>query len=447
MQAKQNLFSKAALGFVVAATGVGAGDLLTASLAGSSVGLVILWAAWAGALLKFILNEGIARWQMATNRSIIEGWHLHLPSIFPWLFFIYFLLWSFYVGGALINACGVAGVGFISLGSPGLARIIWGCLHSLAGLILVWRGGFELFQRLMTYLTAAMVITVFLSVILIKPDWILILKGIFWPAFPRASSNWLLAVMGGVGGTVTIICYGYWIREKMRQGGEGLKECRFDLGVGYALTAFFGLAMVIIGSRIIVRGRGDEIAWQLAESLGQVLGPAGKALFLAGFWSAVFSSLLGVWQGVPYIFADFLRISRRSRLIKRFKQAKIKEGGKLRQEEAEGESSPEEKSILLTNEDLTRSLPYRIYLLALSFLPLVSLRFTVQKIQLIYALLGAFFMPFLALTLLILNNKKDLVPRDFRNGWLTNFFLIINLLFFSYCGWREIRPLLVSLFY
>jgi len=446
MRTKENLFSRAALGFVVAATGVGAGDLLTASLAGSSVGLIILWAAWAGALLKFILNEGIARWQMATNRSILEGWLLHLPSFFPWLFFLYFLFWSFYVGGALINACGVAGVGFISFGSPGLARIIWGCLHSLAGLILVWRGGFELFQRLMTYLTGAMVLTVFLSVILIKPDWLLILKRIFWPAFPKGGSSWLLAVMGGVGGTVTIICYSYWIREKMRQGGEGLKECRFDLGVGYALTAFFGLAMIIIGSRITVRGRGDEVAWQLAESLEQVLGPAGKALFLAGFWSAVFSSLLGVWQGVPYIFADFLRICRRSRLIKHLRQEKMKEKWKSGQIETEEKNSPEEQGISLTKEDLTRSLPYRIYLLALSFLPLVSLLFTVQKIQLIYALLGAFFMPFLAITLLILNNRRDLVPPDFRNGWLTNLFLVINLLFFSYAGWREIRPLLVSLF-
>jgi Mn2+/Fe2+ NRAMP family transporter len=446
MRAKQNFFSRAALGFVVAATGVGAGDLLTASLAGSSVGLVILWAAWAGALLKFVLNEGIARWQMATNRSILEGWLLHLPSIFPWLFFFYFILWSFYVGGALINACGVAGVGFISFGRPGLARIIWGCLHSLAGLILVWRGGFELFQRLMTYLTAAMVITVFLSVILIKPDWLLVLKGILWPSFPRSGSSWLLAVMGGVGGTVTIICYGYWIKEKMRQGGEGLKECRFDLGVGYALTAFFGLAMIIIGSRITVKGRGDEVAWQLADSLGQVLGPAGKILFLAGFWSAVFSSLLGVWQGVPYIFADFLRISRRSRLIKLLRGEMNEEGGKSRQEEPERKSFPEEKSPLEMNEDLTRSWPYRLYLLAISFLPLVTLLFTVQKIQLIYALLGAFFMPFLALTLLILNNKRNLVPPDFLNGWLTNFFLIISLLFFSYCGWREIRPLLLSLF-
>jgi len=54
-------FSKIVLGLLVAATGVGAGDLITASLAGSNLGVVILWAAVAGAVFKWLLNEGIAR--------------------------------------------------------------------------------------------------------------------------------------------------------------------------------------------------------------------------------------------------------------------------------------------------------------------------------------------------------------------------------------------------
>jgi Mn2+/Fe2+ NRAMP family transporter len=507
---KIDLWSRLTLGFIVAATGVGAGDLLTASLAGSAVGLSILWAAWVGAWLKFVLNEGLARWQMATGQSILEGWFFHLPRFFPWLFFVYFFLWAFYVGGALINACGVAGVGFFSMGHPGTARIIWGIAHSLAGLFFVWRGGFHLFQRLMTFLTAAMVLTVLSSVIWISPSWPKVLSGLVVPRFPHHGLSWLLGVMGGVGGTVTIICYNYWVREKGRKGLEGLKECRLDLAVGYGLTAFFGLAMVIIGSKIVVKGRGDEVALQLAEKLGEALGPAGKGLFLLGFWSAVFSSLLGVWQGVPYIFADFLRQRRASR------KKIIISGGKTEGQKisppvpsslpswptakassqplssptglfsssatatvpsassssssgsnnktrgvdidastvSTGDNSSEAKfappstrEIAETaGQDIHRSLAYRLFLIGLTLLPLVSLLFTVQRIQLIYAVLGALFMPFLAATLLLLNNRKDLVPASFRNTWVVNFFLGVNLIFFSYLGWRELRPLFSSLF-
>ncbi len=48
-------------GLAVAATGVGAGDLLAAMLAGAEFRETLLWVIVLGALLKFALNEGVAR--------------------------------------------------------------------------------------------------------------------------------------------------------------------------------------------------------------------------------------------------------------------------------------------------------------------------------------------------------------------------------------------------
>ena len=102
-------FHAVAPGILVAATGVGAGDLMTASLGGSAVGLAILWAAVAGALLKWFLNEGIARWQMATGTTLLEGWVTRLGGWIQWVFLAYLAVWCFFTGGALVSACGVAG--------------------------------------------------------------------------------------------------------------------------------------------------------------------------------------------------------------------------------------------------------------------------------------------------------------------------------------------------
>jgi Mn2+/Fe2+ NRAMP family transporter len=130
-------------GILVAATGVGAGDLLTASYAGSRHGLVLLWAAWVGAILKWFLNEGIARWQMATGTTVLEGWTERLGRWIRWVFLGYLLVWSLFTAGALINACGVAGTGLLPLGDDLRAsKIAWGVIHALAGLILVRVGGF-----------------------------------------------------------------------------------------------------------------------------------------------------------------------------------------------------------------------------------------------------------------------------------------------------------------
>lgn len=411
---KSSLYSRVVLGLIVAATGVGAGDLITASLAGSEVGLIVLWAAWVGAILKWGLNEGLARWQMATGTSLLEGWVAHLGRVGHWIFFAYFIVWSYSVGGALINACGVAGAGLIGLGDLHTSKIIWGILHSLAGMVLVRAGGFRTFQHLMSFLTVLMVAAVFLTVVLIRPDWVEVAQGLAIPTIRRGEGGWLLAVMGGVGGTVTLLCYSYWIREKARSGRLGLKECRFDLGVAYGLTAFFGVAMIIIGSRTEITGRGETVALLLADQLGLALGSFGRWVFLLGFWGAVFTSLLGVWQGVPYIFADFIRLV---------------EGKPL----GRGRES-----------DLMRSKEYQAYQLALGIVPISLLWFKVQKVQLIYGILGALFMPFLGLTLLLLNNRIRWVKTDFKNSWAMNLLLVLTLALFSYLGVQEILALLIK---
>ncbi|MGB8953705.1 MAG: divalent metal cation transporter [Candidatus Aminicenantales bacterium] len=164
-------------------------------------------------------------------------------------FLIYFVLWLYSVGGALINACGVAGVGLVPVGDPHTSKIIWGIFHSLLGLALVWFGGFRIFQSAMSFLIVLMFFTVLLTVFLISPDWAAIGKSLMTPDIPRGGTGWLLGVLGGVGGTVTLLSYSYWIREKRRTGKQGIQECRLDLGVGYGLTAFFGAAGPSTASR------------------------------------------------------------------------------------------------------------------------------------------------------------------------------------------------------
>ncbi len=68
--------------------------------------------------------------------------------------------------------------------------------------------------------------------------------------------------------------------------------------------------MLVISSRVQIDRQGAEVALVLADQLAKVAGPPLRWVFLVGFWGAVFSSLLGVWQSAPYLFADFLRLNR-----------------------------------------------------------------------------------------------------------------------------------------
>ncbi len=399
-------------GILVAATGVGAGDLATGALAGSHVGLAVLWAVLAGAGMKFVLNEGLARWQLATGTTLLEGVTTHLGQYVRWVFLGYLLIWSYFVGSALINACGLTAAAICPLfGDDFDDKVFYGLCHSAAAVALVRLGGYRLFGRVMGVCIAVMFVVVVATAIAVAPPWNDIVLGLLRPTIPKTPEDlsWTVGLMGGVGGTVTVLCYGYWIREEGRHGSEAVRTCRIDLAVGYTMTAIFGIAMVVIGSTITVEAKGARLIVNLAGQLHDELGPTAKWAFLIGAWGAIFSSLLGVWQSVPYLFADFCRLSRR-----------------------EAKTAPEQPVDV-------NSRAYRFYLFALASVPAVGLWTAFETAQLLYAVVGALFIPMLALVLLILNGRSKIVGRKHRNSPLAVVLLVATLALFALAGCLTIR--------
>ncbi|MBL8179100.1 MAG: Nramp family divalent metal transporter [Bryobacterales bacterium] len=393
---------------LLTATSVGAGDILTGSLAGAEAGTAVLWAVVAGVVLKWTLTEGIARWQMATGTTLLEGWVTRLGRWIRWVFLAYLLIFAIVTGGMLSSACGLAATAMLPLGAGQTSRMWWASIHSLAGVALVWFGGYATLKRVLAVCVGAMFSTILLTAFLLAPDWNAVAAGLV-PTLPSGSSRWVVSLMGAVGGTMALVSYGYWIREEGRIGKDGLRQCRFDLLLSYGVIGLFGLAVVIIGSRVKVTGQGTEFALLLAEQLASSLGSAGQWIFLIGFWAAVFSALLGVWQSLPYLYADFHRL--------RMPQA-------------------------VTADGLETSRQYKGFLLVLGTAPLILVQWPVKALQLAFGLTGAMLLPLLALTLLILNNRKEWVGADFHSSPWMNAVLAAGLLFFGYVGAREIRQLL-----
>jgi Mn2+/Fe2+ NRAMP family transporter len=420
-------------GLLVAATGVGAGDLATGALTGSRLGVAVLWAVLLGAIIKFVLNEGLARWQLATGSTVLEGTARHIGREAIITFLIYLCVWSFFVGSALMSACGVAAHAILPLTDPSTDKVIYGVLHSAVALGLVFVGGFRLFEKVMSVCIGVMFITVLATTIAIQPDWSAVASGVFIPTIPQLDAGglkWTVGLMGGVGGTVTVLCYGYWIREDRREGLGELRTCRLDLLTGYVATAIFGMGMVILGSRIDVDSGAKgatlivQLADQLESSLGTI-GPTARIAFLIGAWGAVASSMLGVWQSVPYLFVDSFRM--------------------IRAKEATPDSNPnsaENDDTLMQDATAHRadsnSPIYRYSLIAIATVPAAGLFVSFSRIQLAYAVVGAAFMPILALALLFLNGSPKRIGEAGRNSALATASLIAVVAFFIWAGAYQI---------
>lgn len=359
-------------GVIIAMAGVGVGDLATTSLVGSRLGTTVLWAVILGAFMKFFITEGCARWQLKTGTSILEGCMTNLGSWFKIPFIVYFVFWSYFVSAALISATGVAMTAIIPIFGDN-SKLIFGIIHSLIAGVLIWRGGFKLFARIMEGCAALVFVTVLISVAQfdLGAD---IFRGMVVPRLDLASTqavSWVVALIGGVGGTLTVICYGYWIKEVGRNSVDDIKTCRIDLGVGYALTALFGMAMVILGSKIeLDSSRGFNLLLNISDVLREQSGSWAGTYFLIGAWGAVFSSMMGVWQAAPYILTDFI---------------------------SQGKAEM---------KDAHKNKYYRLWLLFIVFVPMLSLFVEFSTVQKYYSYFGALVVPFLTSILLILNRKK-----------------------------------------
>lgn len=400
-------------GLVVAATGIGAGDLVATLVAGSRFGYALLWAAVLGVIIKIALVEGAGRFTLATGKTIFEGWR----SLGLWTTFYfapYILIWGFVYGAAAMSSTALP----LAAVFPTIDLKIFAIISGLLGAAIVWFGNYKAFEYIIAFFVGLMFITVVGAAVVTVPNIPQLLTGLI-PSIPEGSLVYTLGLAGGVGGTITLAAYGYWLREKGWTTPRWMRVMRIDNSVAYVVSGVFVVSMLIVGAELlytanitIADGEGGLI--DLAGVLGAKYGTFMTYFFLIGFWASSFSSILGVWNGVSLMFADFV--------------------GTLR---GLGQDDPRRK---------IGGLYYRLFIVWLT-IPPIALLFLDRPVGLIvaYGVLGALFMPFLAITLLFLLNTSR-TPAEHRNGWLTNGILGIVAVIFLVLGVNELVKAAAPLF-
>ena len=392
-------------GLVVAATGVGAADMVATLVAGSRFGYALLWAVIVGVILKIVLVEGAGRYTLATGKTIFEGWR-SLGRWTTWYFGPYIIIWGFVYGATAMSSAALP----LAALFPMVPLTVWAVIMGLAGFTMVWLGKYTVFERITAVLVGIMFVTVVGLAVIAAPNIPELLSGLI-PLIPEGGIIYTLALAGGVGGTITLAAYGYWLREKGWITPKWMRVMRIDNTMAYVMTGIFVIAMLIVGAEVVRAAgvslsAGDAGLIDLTQVLKDRYGDVVGVGFLIGFWAASFSSIIGVWNGVSLMFADFW--------------------GHMRKKPA---GHP---------DTMTGGKYFKFYLLWLTFPPMIL--FLLGKpigLILAYGVLGALFMPFLALTLLgLLNGKR--IPKQWANKVHTNIALGITALLFLILGVQQL---------
>lgn len=401
-------------GVMAAATGVGAGDLVATMVAGSRYGYALLWAVVVGTIFKLALGEAVGRWHLTSGRTILSGWRT-LGKWALWYFGAYAVVWGFVYGATAMSASGLP----LNALFPAIPVRYWAMICGLLGFAIVWFGRYGVLEKIMTIFVGIMFITVVGTAILVAPNIGDVLGGLV-PTLPDGSLVYVLGLIGGVGGTITMAAYGYWTMAKGWRGSRWLPMMRLDNAVGYITTGIFVIAMLIVGSELLLGQqvvKGDKGLLLLGDTLAADYGQWARIPFLIGFFAVSFTSVIGVWNGVSLLFADWWRTIRLPK------------------------DAPQDTVDSYEQKAGERSKPYRAYVLWLTFPPMILLFLDEPfGLTVAYGALGAIFMPFLAGTLLFLLNGKR-ASKEGKSGWLSNGLLGLCLVLFLYLAYTEVAKL------
>ncbi|BAP45750.1 Nramp family divalent metal transporter [Pseudomonas sp. 21LCFQ02] len=382
-------------GIIAVLSWLGAGDLITSSVAGANYGYAMMWVLAVSLLLRFLIVNIIARFQLCNNQgmTILEG-YAQLHPLFAWFMLGYALLMGHLINAYMIKGAGEALAMLLNINQP--------LLCSVAVIIAVWllvgRNVYSLIEGVMKVLLAIMTLAFLALAVMSGPDLGGILKGTIGFSIPpdqgvHGAVLVAVSVIGAVAGSIANFVHPYVMREKGWTGPEHKRMQRNDLLFAVIVGIVINLAIWVVGVEIL-RPNGLQVSTlgDLGKALEMFFGPAGWYVFFVGVFATLFASIAGKTTAFPMLITDafqHIRPERREKYGKEFHQDPMHKWFML--------------FILVT--PIVWSLP--------GMPDFVTLTLGVNALNIVG-------LPIISLGLLIMSNQKSLLDKQYRNNWFEN---------------------------
>lgn len=282
-------------------TWLGAGDIVSAGVAGGNYGYALMWAMVLALMVRYLFVSLIARYQLCNPRGegVLDG----LVRLHRWYAPFLILLVLFW--GHLSTCYMLAGIGEISTEVTGVASsLIWQVVWVAVSIALIFRPIYARTEALFKVFVAVLAVSLLGCALWVGPDLVGVIKGVFAFEIPEQKGPFsaiLVAVgmVGAVGGSLANLIYPYFLEQKGWKGPAYRRVQSYDFLVAVVVMIVFNLAVWTLGAEL-VHGTSRTIASidDLAGLLGAVLGKSGKLLFLLGVFAAIFTSIVGAGLGL-----------------------------------------------------------------------------------------------------------------------------------------------------
>ncbi len=333
-------------GIVLAGGVVGSGELINTPIQAAKFGFILLWAVIIACLIKYFLQVEIARHCVVHNRSVFEAMNFVPGPRYrntSWAVWAFILAWAVVQVGSAGTVGAIAGVihGLVPVSTwfpaadAELASVrsvqVWSLLVVGVGLLLMWRGLYNHFEKIIIVLVLGFSVTVLLGLVMLQgTDFAIkstdISEGMTFSLGDdtRAAAFAVIALMGGLGVSgIELLVYPYWIHEKGYAKFLGdpnspgwsdrargwIRIIKIDAAAATILATVITAAFFLLGCAILhrqgIQPEGIGVVDKMSAIFTGTYGNWSRGLFLVGAFCTLFSTLLHATAANARIFTDF----------------------------------------------------------------------------------------------------------------------------------------------
>ncbi|HJJ48329.1 MAG TPA: Nramp family divalent metal transporter [Methanocorpusculum sp.] len=247
-------------GLLLAITAAGEAGIADAMEIGAHFGLSLVWVVIIALLFKYAFTTGIARYTLATGKTIFQAM-TSIPGPKNWA--AYFTIGAYIFEAIAVGAMAIYTATFVDYLIPGTyAPFLIALLVLLLALVVLRTHIYHHFEKIMAFVIV--ILSVILVQVLIATPSILVdvAAGVI-PSIPHDSEKEILAIIGVVGSGLMLMLYSVWLKHKIdaqQHSGNGsslqlsretykkyMTSVRLDIIIGFILVGLITIGFMAVG--------------------------------------------------------------------------------------------------------------------------------------------------------------------------------------------------------
>lgn len=289
--AKKNKKSSFGPGFLVAAAFIGPGTVTSCSLAGARFGYALIFALIFAVVTTLILQEMTGRLSLGSGYDLGQSLREFPQNDAAKILFVILTLSSITFGCAAYEAGNLVGGALGLQMVSSVSKKVWVLLISLVAAFVLSRKKYRIVEKFLVFLVFFMSFSFLITVILVKPNFLSVLKGAI-PSFPDKSLYLVLALVGTTVVPYNLFLHSSTVKQKW-QKKEDLRDVKKDLLASISLGGLISVSIVVTSAvAFYEKGIPLDSGIQMAQQLKPLFGSFTNLLFGMGLFAAGLSSAI-----------------------------------------------------------------------------------------------------------------------------------------------------------